>query len=46
MKISNPGKYIVETVGHVHYDPYQSSRVELSGRRFFGFLYGHLLPCP
>jgi hypothetical protein len=41
MKISTPGKYIVETVGNVRYDPYHDSHVQLSGRRFFGFPYGH-----
>ena len=44
MKISTPGKYIVETVGDVLYDPYHDSHVQLSGRRFFGFLYEHLFP--
>ena len=42
MKISTPGKYIVETVGDVRYGPYHNSHVQLSGRLFFGFPYEHL----
>jgi hypothetical protein len=43
MKISNPGKYIVETVRDEHYDSYHCSYLELSGRRFFGFPYALFL---
>jgi hypothetical protein len=39
MKISTPGKYIVETVSDVHYGFYHTLHLELSGRRFYGFPY-------
>ena len=43
MKISNPGKYIVETVRDKHHDSYHCSHLSLSGRRFFGFPYALFL---
>ena len=39
LKISTPGKYIVETVRDVHHDPYYGSPLDLSGHRFFGYRY-------
>ena len=44
MKISNPGKYVVETVRDEHYySHYYCSHLGLSGRRFFGFPYAIFL---